>query len=108
MSEKEEIAPKSLLGHWRTAPSGSAFVTDWIFHEDGTFTGTATHCGAHFSDFTGRWSLKGRTIHSVYTSDSSRFIRSGYKDRDIILEIASDYFLIETHHGDIRRYERVA
>jgi hypothetical protein len=60
------------------------------------------------SDFTGKWSLANGAIFYEYTGDTRGTIPAGTKDRDRLLELAKDYFVIRAADGSQRRYVRVA
>lgn len=60
------------------------------------------------SDFTGKWFLANSSIFYEYTGDTKGSIPAGTKDRDRLLEIAKDHFVIRAADGSERRYVRVA
>jgi len=104
MEQTLEIPRELLVGHWR-APQGP-FTIDWIFHQDGSFSGSILRRGELISNFTGTWVLDETWLHSEYTSDSSGAIDVGSTDRDVFLEFTFNYFVIQTRTGK-RKYERV-
>jgi hypothetical protein len=59
------------------------------------------------SRFTGRWSIKGQSLHYTYLSDALGRIPAGATDRDELLEVKKDSFIIQAVNGDRRRYLRM-
>jgi hypothetical protein len=104
MEQALEIPPELLVGHWRTA--NGPLTVDWVFHGDGTFSGSLERRGERVSDFTGTWVLEGTRLHSEYTGDTSGAIEVGHNDRDTFLEFTYNHFVIQTRTGN-RRYARV-
>jgi hypothetical protein len=104
MEPSNAITPDRLLGRWRH--TDRSLVLDWTYRGDGTFAGIVTQAGKHISDCTGTWWLEGGTLISIYESDSSGLVEAGYKDRDRILELQSEYFLVQTTGGPKRRFTR--
>ena len=104
MEQTLEIPRELLVGHWRAVHG--PFTIDWIFNQDGSFSGTVALRGERVSDFTGTWVLDGTWLHSEYTSDSSGAIDVGSTDRDIFLEFTYNDFVIQTRTGK-REYRRV-
>jgi hypothetical protein len=105
MNQDLEIPPELLVGHWRAVHGG--WTLDWVFHGNGTFSGTAARGRKRVSEFTGTWGVQGTSLHSEYTSDTSGMVDVGYADRDVFLEFTVDYFIIQTRGAGKRRYERV-
>ena len=58
------------------------------------------------SQYTGRWLLRDGAILYQYTSDKMGRIRVGTKDRDKLLRVDPDYFMIEAADGSVRKYVR--
>ncbi len=104
MEQALEIPPELLVGHWRTVHG--LLTVDWVFHGNGTFSGSLERRGERVSDFAGTWVLEGTWLHSEYTSDTSGAIDVGSNDRDTFLEFACNHFVIQTRTGK-RRYDRV-
>ena len=97
-------APSKLVGTWRS--QNGAQTAQYVFAGDGTFTGTVAANGRVVSDFTGRWSLKEGAILYDYTGDKLGSIPAGTKDRDKLLSIGPDRFMIEAADGSKRQYVR--
>jgi hypothetical protein len=100
-----EITSKQLIGHWRWADTSRSI--DYVFLDDGTFTGSATQEGTIIAEFTGNWSLERDLLNYEYTSDSSGRAPVGAKDQDKLLEVTTDYYVIQTRTGAKRKYVRV-
>jgi hypothetical protein len=94
-----------LIGSWRYVdPSQSC---DYSFTGDGSFTGTVKHQKKVVSRFKGRWNVKDGALLYRYISDEFGRIPSGATDRDQLLEVNKDSFLIRAANGERRRYQRV-
>jgi hypothetical protein len=65
-----------------------------------------TNQGKLVSKFTGKWSVQGMDLLYVYASDAFGHIPAGATDRDRLLEVQKDSFLIQAADGSRRRYER--
>jgi hypothetical protein len=102
-----ERANSKLIGKWRsTDQRGHTAVYEFL--ANGTFRGSVTdHDGSLLSEFVGRWVFRDRTISYEYISDKTGRIRAGTKDRDKLLTIDRDHFVIEAADGSIRKYVRV-
>ncbi len=59
------------------------------------------------SKFKGRWSVRDQTVLYSYVSDSLGRIPAGATDRDQLLKINKDSFVIQAANGDRRRYVRI-
>lgn len=102
------VAPRpeeKLIGRWQT--TSGAQTAEYVFASDGMFRGFVAVRGVVVSQFTGRWAVEGSTIAYDYTADRYGAIPAGTKDRDRILAITQDYFLIEAADGSRRKYVRV-
>jgi hypothetical protein len=80
---------------------------DYSFKADGSFTGQVRHRARIVSNFTGRWIVKGNALLYTYVSDAFGRIPSGATDRDQLLEVRPESFLIKAANGDERRYRRI-
>lgn len=58
------------------------------------------------SKFTGRWSVEGNILHYTYVSDALNRIPPGSVDRDKLLSIDRESFVIEAADGSQRKYLR--
>jgi hypothetical protein len=59
------------------------------------------------SKFTGTWDVKGDHLLYSYISDELGRIPAGATDRDKLLSLERDSFLIEAADGSRRRYSRI-
>jgi Lipocalin-like domain len=98
-------SPSSLVGEWRYADKIQG--CHYVFDRNGTFSGDVTYHGKTISKFTGRWSVDGNTLHYTYASDSLDRIPPGATDRDKLLSVHSEFFIIQAADGSKRRYLRV-
>jgi hypothetical protein len=101
----ERLSRAQLVGHWRYADQQQS--CDYSFHPNGSFTGHVKFRTKVVSQFNGRWSLRKNALFYTYLSDSLARIPPGTTDRDQILEIKEQSFLIQAANGEQRRYHRV-
>ncbi len=94
-----------LVGHWEYADEQQS--CDYSFRPDGSFTGQVKFQTKVVSKFNGRWSLRKNALLYTYLSDALGRIPPGTTDRDQILEIREQSFLIQAANGAQRRYHRV-
>jgi hypothetical protein len=98
--------------------SGALFVGDWIYADktqrcrysfaaNGMFRGEVSYHGATVSRFTGRWVVNDGALLYTYLTDALGRIPAGTTDRDEVLEVNQDWFLIRAANGEQRRYRRV-
>ncbi len=98
--------------------SRAPFVGDWIyadniqscrysFSADGSFHGEVKYNAATISRFTGRWAVKESALVYTYLGDAFGRIPAGSTDRDQILDVSRDSFLIRAANGERRRYRRI-
>jgi hypothetical protein len=94
------------------------FVGDWLyadevqscrysFRTDGTFRGEVQQNAVTVSRFTGRWTVNGDSLLYTYLSDAFGRIPVGATDRDQVLEVRRNSFLIRAANGERRRYRRI-
>ena len=94
------------------------FVGDWLyadkvqscrysFSADGAFHGEVTYHAQVISRFTGRWTVQADALLYTYLSDAFGRIPAGATDRDQVLEVGRDSFLIRAANGERRRYRRI-
>jgi hypothetical protein len=95
----------SLVGEWRYADKTQS--CHYAFKEDGTFTGEVTYRTRLVSKFRGRWAVRGDALFYTYLGDALGRIPAGATDRDKLLGIQKDSFLIEAADGSQRRYRRI-
>jgi len=96
---------RELIGEWRYSDATQS--CHYIFKGDGFFAGEVTYRGKLMSKFTGRWSVEENAILYTYLSDEMKKIPAGAKDRDKLLRIQRDAFVIEAADGSRRRYFRI-
>ncbi|HEX8897618.1 MAG TPA: hypothetical protein VF751_02880 [Chthoniobacterales bacterium] len=101
----ERESRTELVGHWRYTDQKQS--CDYSFKSDGSFTGEVRHRAKLVSKFTGRWTVRRQALLYLYTSDAFGRIPSGATDRDQLLEVKKDSFLIQAANGDRRRYRRI-
>ena len=94
-----------LVGEWRYADQTQSCRYD--FKRDGRFTGEVRYRSKLVSKFTGTWSVKGDRLLYTYISDDLGRIPAGATDRDKLLDIERNSFLIEAADGSQRRYFRL-
>jgi hypothetical protein len=95
---------RQLVGDWRYADQVQS--CHYSFKNDGSFTGEVKLRRKLISKFGGRWSVRGQTLLYRYVSDALGRIPAGATDRDQLLEIKKDSFLIQAANGERRRYVR--
>jgi hypothetical protein len=94
-----------LVGDWRYADAIQS--CQYSFKGDGSFTGDVKQRAKMVSKFTGRWTVKGDALLYTYISDAFGRIPAGATDRDRLLEVKRDSFLIQAANGERRRYLRI-
>lgn len=98
-------SPSSLVGEWRYADEIKS--CRYVFNRNGTFTGDVVYHGKTVSKFTGRWSVEGDTLLYTYISDALHKIPAGAIDRDKLLDVRPEFFIIQAADGSKRKYLRV-
>jgi hypothetical protein len=98
-------SPSSLLGEWRYADKFQS--CHYVFNRDGTFRGEVVYHTKLISKFTGRWSVTGGALLYTYVGDVLDRIPAGATDRDKLLSVRQDFFIIEAADGSKRKYLRV-
>jgi hypothetical protein len=96
---------RQVVGNWRY--SDQVQSCHYSFKSDGSFTGEVKLRTKLISKFKGRWSVQGETLLYSYVSDALGRIPAGATDRDQLLEIKNDAFVIQAANGDRRRYVRM-
>jgi hypothetical protein len=79
----------------------------YSFSGDGTFHGEVRQNAVVISRFAGRWNVKADALLYTYLSDVFGRIPAGATDRDQVLEVSRDSFLIKAANGERRRYRRI-
>lgn len=95
----------TLVGKWRYADNLQS--CHYHFKKDGHFTGEVRLAGRLASKFTGTWDVQGDLLLYNYISDELGRIPPGATDRDKLLSVGRDSFLIEAGDGSRRRYSRL-
>ena len=95
----------SLIGEWRYADRTQS--CHYAFKNDGTFTGEVMYRRKLISKFRGRWAVTGNALLYTYVSDALGRIPPGAQDRDKLVGIQKNSFLIEAADGSRRRYLRI-
>lgn len=98
-------APSGLVGEWRYADRIQA--CHYVFNRDGSFEGDVVHREKLVSKFKGRWSVTDGVLLYTYVSDALRKIPVGTTDRDRLLSVQKEFFIIEAADGSRRKYLRL-
>lgn len=98
-------APSSLVGEWRYADRIQA--CHYVFSRDGSFEGDVVYRTELISKFKGRWSVADDALLYTYVSDTLHRIPAGTTDRDKLLSVEKEFFIIEAANGSRRKYLRV-
>ena len=98
-------SPSSLVGEWRYADK--IHGCHYVFNRDGTFNGDVVYRAKLISRFAGRWSVDGYTLFYTYVSDALDRIPAGATDRDKLLSVQREFFIIAAADGSKRKYLRV-
>jgi hypothetical protein len=97
--------PSILVGEWRYADRIQA--CHYVFALNGTFNGDVVYHGKLISKFTGHWSVEGSTLLYTYVRDALGRIPAGAIDRDRLLSVEKEFFVIEAADGHQRKYLRI-
>jgi hypothetical protein len=95
----------SLVGEWRYADKIQS--CHYVFSRDGSFKGEVVYHAKLISKFTGRWSIEGDTLFYTYVSDALDRIPAGAIDRDKLLSVRREFFIIQAADGSKRKYVRI-
>jgi hypothetical protein len=95
-----------LIGRWRS--TDRQYTAEYVFSDNGTFTGSVTGGGALVSKFAGKWSLHAGAIFYEYTRDEMKRIPISTKDSDKLRRIGRGQYVIEAADGTVRTYQRVS
>lgn len=94
-----------LVGQWQYADATQS--CRYVFSGDGTFRANVAIRGRVVSKFTGRWSVAGNALLYQYLTDQRGEVAPGSTDRDKLLAVEKDHFIIQAADGSQRRYERL-
>ena len=95
----------SQVGEWRYADKVQSCRYD--FKRDGTFTGEVHFQTKLVSKFRGNWTIQDKFLLYHYLGDDLGRIPAGTTDRDELLNVEKQAFLIEAADGSRRRYIRL-
>lgn len=98
-------SPIRLVGEWRYADKTQG--CRYVFEPDGSFKGEVVYHAKVISKFTGRWSVDGDTLLYTYVSDALGKIAAGATDRDKLVSLHQEFFIIEAADGSRRKYLRI-
>jgi hypothetical protein len=97
----------ALFGRWRVEGQDSATIL--VLSADGTWAAkvkSLTEAGELY-EVGGAWLTDEHYIHWAYKRSSSPWVKPGARDKDTIIEIGHDYFVLENHAGKRHKYVRV-
>jgi len=94
-----------LVGKWSYADKIQS--CHYVFKRDGNFSGEVFFRKKLISKFTGRWAVDGNYLLYTYGSDLLDRIPAGATDRDRLLSVHTEFFVIEAADGSRRKYLRV-
>lgn len=93
-----------LVGNWRY--SDEIQSCRYSFSPDGSFSGEVTRGRKLVLKFAGQWKMEKQAILYVYLTEARGRIPRGTTDRDQLLELREDSFVIQAANGERRRYVR--
>lgn len=93
-----------LVGNWRY--SDEIQSCHYSFRPDGSFSGEVSRGGLRVLKFAGRWRVDKDAILYVYLAEARGRIPPGTADRDQLLDLKKDSFVIQAANGERRRYLR--
>ena len=99
------VSSKSLVGEWRYADEMQS--CHYVFKKDGSFSGEVMYQRKLLSQFTGKWTVEGKTLLYQYINDAVGNIPPGAVDRDKLLNVQRAFFEIQAADGSRRKYIRV-
>jgi hypothetical protein len=94
-----------LVGRWRARQG--AYVCEWVLKDDGTFVADVAERGITISHVIGAWGIESTELVSTCNEDEFDLVGPGHQERDVLLEVATDHFILRTRQGIRRKYERV-
>ena len=98
-------AADTLVGEWQYRDDIQA--GRYVFNRDGTFKAEVVYHGQLISKATGLWAIEGSNLNYTYISDELDRIPAGATDRDKLLSVRPEFFLIEAADGKRRKYLRI-
>lgn len=97
----------SLIGSWKHVNSEKEKTIQLNFYTNGKYDGHLKQKKTIAIDFSGTWKIKDSTLYYVYEKSSSNSASKGDTDKDIIIDITNDFFIIQTINGEIKKYNRI-
>ena len=94
-----------IVGEWRYADKIQS--CHYVFSRDGSFNGDVIYRGKAISKFTGRWAISGDVLQYTYTADALGRIPAGATDKDKLLSVKKEFFVIQAADGSRRQYDRI-
>lgn len=105
-----EVSPLALVGSWSLTemhPSGASITTVVKLSQNMKFSGVATVDSKPFMNFSGTWSVEGKTLKWRYEASSNPSIPSGYTDADEIAAVSpSELNLVSALSGKKHTYTK--
>jgi hypothetical protein len=93
-----------LVGRW--IHDGPDSVATLALAADGTWSGTVTLRGQPEAQFEGKWLTDKDYIYWLYTKSSTPKVKPGARDKDKLMEIGDDYFVLHTRDNREPKYVR--
>jgi hypothetical protein len=94
-----------LVGHW--AHKGPEIASVLIISENGTWSGTVSLAGQPDAQFEGKWLTDKHYVYWLYTKSSSVTVKVGARDKDKLVEITKDFFVLDTRDNRRVKYVRI-
>lgn len=104
-SGAEEFKADDLIGTWRY--EDVTRIAEGTFKKNGTYTSKIIKAGVVTLEIDGKWSLEDGMILYEITKSSEPRIPAGIRDRDRILKLTEDTYIIQAVNGARREYKRV-
>ena len=89
-SAQTDIAPIALVGKWTSSsvlPGGARAVATVVLQQSMKFSGSVTVDGKPFWDYSGTWSLAGKTLTWRYETSSRLQPGPGFVDTDDVVSV---------------------
>jgi len=92
-----------LVGAWRNVEN-SVLVTEITFRQDGSFFSKIVKNGEVYGEIEGKWLTRGNFLYYLYNKVSPPRVPVGTRDKDTIVEITKDYFIVYSVNQRTRKY----
>src|SRR6266849_3073888 len=92
-----------LIGHWQYVENAE-LISEMTFREDGTFDARVMKKGNVDVSVEGKWLTRGKFLYYLYTKISPPRVPVGRRDKDTIVEIEKDYFVLVSVDHRVRKY----